>query len=76
MEYLKKGVNDLIHLIDEIVRKNPMWTGEQQTRAGIAAWEVGLRGIPNHEAIDAMTPGQDFSSDIFSRAQFFAENGY
>ena len=52
------------------------WTEEQQTRGGIAAWECGVYMIGNHETIDYYTPGNDFSSDILARAQYFAENGY
>ena len=52
------------------------WTEEQQTRAGISAWDCGVFNIGSHESIDAFTQGQDFSSDIFARAQYFAENGY
>ena len=40
------------------------------------AWEIGLRGILSHETIDYFTATQDFSSDILTRAQFFAQNGY
>ena len=76
VEYLKRGVDELIRLIDEIVTKNDKWTEEQQTRGGIAAWDCGLRQIGNHDTIDYFTVGNDFSSDIFARAQYFAENGY
>ena len=41
-----------------------------------AAWEIGLRGIMSHETIDYFTATKDFSSDILTRAQFFAQNGY
>jgi len=76
VEYLKKGVDELIRLIDEIVTDNNLWTEEQQTRGGIAAWDCGLRNVGSHETIDVYTTGSDFSSDIFARAQYFAENGY
>ena len=76
VEYLEGGVDALIQLIDQIVVQKYTWTEEAQTRAGIAAWDCGLFGIPSHEAIDVYTTGHDFSSDIFARAQFFANNGY
>ena len=66
----------LVSLTDSIVTKNAYWTIEEQTRGGIAAWECGLEGVFTHELIDYNTVGQDFSSDIFARAQYFAENGY
>ena len=45
-------------------------------RGAIAAWDCGLFNVISHEQIDYFTVGQDFSSDIFSRAQYFAQNGY
>ena len=41
-----------------------------------AAWEIGINGILDHNVIDYYTRNRDFSSDILSRAQFFAKNGY
>jgi len=41
-----------------------------------AAWETGMNGIVSHITIDYYTVNQDFSSDIITRAQFFAKNGY
>ena len=41
-----------------------------------AAWEIGMNGILDHTTIDYYTPNRDFSSDIITRAQFFARNGY
>lgn len=76
VEYLKQGVDKLIELIDSIVIMNNKWVQEKQTRAGISAWEVGLTAVNHPDYIDYMTKGQDFSSDVFSRAQYFAENGY
>ena len=48
----------------------------EKTRGGIAAWDCGLNNIGGVETIAYFTVGKDFSSDIFSRAQYFAENGY
>ena len=46
VEYLEAGIDQLIDLIDKIVAKHKTWTAVQQTRAGIAAWEVGTDNIP------------------------------
>ena len=45
VEYLEAGIDQLIALIDEIVARHSVWTIVQQTRAGIAAWEVGINQI-------------------------------
>ena len=41
-----------------------------------AAWEIGMNALLSHVTIDYYTPNKDFSSDIVTRAQFFAKNGY
>ena len=63
-------------MIDQVAVRFDNWSEEEQTRGGIAAWECGLESVYTHELIDYNTVGQDFSSDIFARAQYFAENGY
>ena len=45
ISYLEAGIDQLIALIDEIVARHSAWTIVQQTRAGIAAWEVGINQI-------------------------------
>ena len=75
INYLKQGIDELIRLIDASVEKWE-WTEDLLTRAGIATWDASDGTIPNHEFIDLYTINQDFSSDIFARAQFFAANGY
>ena len=43
--YLEAGIDQLIASIDGVVARHAAWTIIQQTRAGIAAWEVGLNQI-------------------------------
>lgn len=76
INYLEAGIDQLIALIDEIVARHSAWTIVQQTRAGIAAWEVGINQILSHERIDYFTANKDMSSDVLARASFFAQNGY
>ena len=45
IDHLEAGIDHLIALIDEIVARHAAWDIVQQTRAGIAAWEVGLNKI-------------------------------
>ena len=45
IDYFETGIDQLIALIDEVVARHASWTTIQQTRAGIAAWEVGLNQI-------------------------------
>ena len=45
IDHLEAGIDHLISLIDEIVARHPVWDIVQQTRAGIAAWEVGINKV-------------------------------
>ena len=45
IDHLEAGIDHLIALIDEIVVRHSAWDIVQQTRAGIAAWEVGINKI-------------------------------
>ena len=45
VEYLEAGIDQLTALIDKVVTTHNKWTLVQQTRGGIAAWEVGLDHI-------------------------------
>jgi len=75
--YLRQCVDEIIRLIDFMATKQFIfWDEHLQVRAGIAAWDASVNEVYNHAEIDSYTHNQDFSSDIFARAQFFAENGY
>ena len=80
INYLKQGIDEIIRLIDANVQKFASfgWSEDSLTRAGIASWDAsgGLDTIYSPEYIDQYTTNYDFSSDIFARAQFYAENGY
>ena len=76
ISYLRQAVDEIIRLIDFMADRWSLWDEHLQVRAGIAAWDISVEEVWNHEAIDIDTKNQDFSSDIFARAQFFAANGY
>ena len=51
-------------------------TDDEKTRSGIAAFDCGEYQILNNQLIDYYTTSNDFSSDVLSRAEFFAEHGF
>ena len=51
-------------------------TDDEKTRSGIAAYDCGEYQILSNTLIDYYTNGNDFSSDVLSRAEFFLENGF
>ena len=71
LSYLYQCIDEIIRLIDVMVERFPFWDAHLQVRAGIAAWDAGVDKIYSHELIDYYTTNNDFSADIFARAQFF-----
>ena len=51
-------------------------TDDEKTRSGIAAYDCGEYQIYSNTLIDYYTSGNDFSSDVLSRAEFYFENGF
>ncbi|XP_058252177.1 lysozyme g-like isoform X2 [Hemibagrus wyckioides] len=43
---------------------------------GIAAYNLGPRNVRTYERMDIGSPGDDYSSDVVARAQFFKRKGY
>ncbi|XP_077460769.1 lysozyme g-like [Stigmatopora argus] len=75
-DHLSQGTDILIDFIGKIKKKFPSWTAEQQLKGGIAAYNIGLRGVQTYERMDLGTTGDDYSSDVVARAQWYKKNGF
>ncbi|XP_051940095.1 lysozyme g-like [Hippocampus zosterae] len=74
-EHLSQGTDILISFIKQIKGKFPNWTAEQQLKGGIAAYNIGVRGVQTYERMDVGTTGDDYSSDVVARAQWYKSQG-
>ncbi|XP_077427526.1 lysozyme g-like isoform X2 [Vanacampus margaritifer] len=74
-EHLRQGTEILIGFINGIEKKFPNWTPEQQLKGGIAAYNIGLTGVQTYERMDVGTTGDDYSSDVVARAQWYKRQG-
>ncbi|XP_061627663.1 lysozyme g-like [Phyllopteryx taeniolatus] len=74
-EHLCQGTDILIGFIDQIKKKFPNWTPEQQLKGGIAAYNIGVGGVQTYEKMDMGTTGDDYSSDVVARAQWYKSQG-
>lgn len=72
-EHLCQGTEILIHFIGRITQKFPDWSKEMKLKGGIAAYNTG-DGRVNSEDVDARTTGDDYSSDVVARAQWYKKN--
>ncbi|XP_058253662.1 lysozyme g-like isoform X1 [Hemibagrus wyckioides] len=75
-EHLTQGTDILIQSIKDIQKKFPSWPKEHQFKGGIAAYNLGPGNVRTYERMDIGSPGDDYSSDVVARAQFFKRKGY
>ncbi|XP_061839920.1 lysozyme g-like [Nerophis lumbriciformis] len=74
-EHLSQGTAILIDFILAIRSKFPNWTAEQQLKGGIAAYNFGVRNVQTLAGMDIGTTGNDYSSDVVARSQWYNTNG-
>ncbi|KAL7863673.1 hypothetical protein SRHO_G00126570 [Serrasalmus rhombeus] len=75
-EHVTQGTEILIDSIKAIQRKFPNWPKEHQFKGGISAYNAGVRNVRTYERMDIGTTGNDYSSDVVARAQWYKRNGY
>ncbi|XP_017547468.1 lysozyme g-like [Pygocentrus nattereri] len=75
-QHVTQGTEILIDSIKAIQRKFPNWPKEHQFKGGISAYNAGVRNVRTYERMDIGTTGNDYSSDVVARAQWYKRNGY
>ncbi|XP_058252176.1 lysozyme g-like isoform X1 [Hemibagrus wyckioides] len=75
-EHLTQGTDILIACIQAVKVHFHTWPKEHQLKGGIAAYNLGPRNVRTYERMDIGSPGDDYSSDVVARAQFFKRKGY
>lgn len=75
-ESIRQGAIVFKDSLAEIKRKFPQWNEAQQIKGALAAYNAGVSTVQTYEGMDRGTTGDDYSSDVWARAQFFAGNGF
>ncbi|XP_070607085.1 lysozyme g-like protein 2 [Erythrolamprus reginae] len=75
-EHINQGTLILRGMIEEIKKKFPSWTKEQQLKGGISAYNAGPKNVQSYERMDIGTANNDYSNDVVARAKFYKTNGY
>ena len=84
VEHFTEGITNLIQIISQLTQMFGTFIPEQQTRAGLAAYDAGACKIRSKgelklkyiqikwtlDSIDKETTNGDFSADIFARAKY------
>ncbi|XP_065840148.1 lysozyme g-like [Oscarella lobularis] len=63
----------LVDSIRVVSNKHSDWEREYQIKGGIAGYNFGPSNVWTKEGIDKGTTGDDYSSDVLTRAKFFRE---
>ncbi len=59
------------------VRKmHPTWSPAEQLRGAIAAYNFGTDDVRTRERLDIGSTGNDYSADVWARAQYLAAQGF
>ncbi|XP_010202330.2 lysozyme g [Colius striatus] len=75
-EHLAQGTEILRGMIQQIQRKFPTWTKEQQLKGGISAYNAGPNNVQSYDGLDIGTTHNDYANDVVARSKFFKRNGY
>ncbi|HLL55984.1 MAG TPA: peptidoglycan-binding protein [Myxococcaceae bacterium] len=71
-ENIEQGARILRDKLGEVRRAHPDWTPEQQLRGAVAAYNMGARNVQTLGGMDRGTTGDDYSADVWARAQTLA----
>jgi peptidoglycan hydrolase-like protein with peptidoglycan-binding domain len=69
---IEQGAQILSDKLGEVRRAHPDWTPEQQLRGAVAAYNMGARNVQTLGGMDRGTTGNDYSADVWARAQTLA----
>uniref|UniRef100_H2YQ08 Lysozyme g n=1 Tax=Ciona savignyi TaxID=51511 RepID=H2YQ08_CIOSA len=75
-EHINQGTSILKQSIDDVAKKHPTWTDDQKLRGGVAAYNFGVSNVRTPDGIDRGTTGNNYSSDVLKRAEYFKKHGY
>jgi transglycosylase-like protein with SLT domain len=73
VEHINQATGILRASIDQVRHNHPDWSPERQMQGGIAGYNKGASKVKSLDKIDAGTTGNDYSNDVWARAQLYAE---
>jgi len=71
-ENIEQGAGILKGKLNEVKAAHPNWTPDQQLRGAVAAYNMGAKNVQTVKGMDAGTTGDDYSNDVWARAQALA----
>lgn len=71
-EHIDQAAGILKSFYQEVMKKHSSWPIDQQLRGAVAAYNFGVSNVRSLEGIDKGTANDDYSSDVWARAQALA----
>ena len=72
-DHFLQATGILVRSIDTVSNKHSDWESEYKIKGGIAGYNFGPANVWTKAGIDKGTTGDDYSSDVLTRAKFFQE---
>ena len=73
-QHIEQATDILIDTINCVARKHSSWKLEQKTKGGISGYNAGCGNVQTYDGMDIGTTGNDYSSDVVSRANYYRDN--
>jgi peptidoglycan hydrolase-like protein with peptidoglycan-binding domain len=70
--HIDQAAGILKSYLNQVKAKHPSWPNEQQLRGAVAAYNSGVGNVQTIKNMDVGTTGNDYSNDVWARAQELA----
>ncbi len=71
-EHIDQAAGILKGMLNQVKARHPDWSPEQQLRGAVAAYNSGAGNVQTIAGMDRGTTGNDYSNDVWARAQELA----
>jgi soluble lytic murein transglycosylase-like protein len=71
--HIMQAAGILQSFLKEVQKRHPDWPPERQLQGAVVAYNSGVDNVRTLEGMDVGTTGDDYSNDVWARAQFYAK---
>lgn len=75
-EHIATAAGLLQDNLEKVRRKHPEWSEAEQLRGAVAAYNMGTGNVRTLKGMDKGSTGEDYSSDVWARAQYLSSQGF
>lgn len=73
LAHITQATGILRNSIDQVAHNHPDWPLERQMQGGVSGYNQGPGKIKTLDRMDLGSTGNDYSNDVWARAQFYAQ---